>query len=624
MIHYRWAALVVLMMTTTAMTKPIPANVAPAPADLDFDGRCRWMLEQFREQKIRGHQKTGLPDAVAKLALSDGQDAAARAYICKYPVKSDEFFDYPWIARAVHMWGEHFTDDEITQLRGNLAKVKDWLYHGTENHAAMRVASGYLLAQYFPDAMWRVGNEQISSEELMKRAKVKLMSRGKGFYRIGNNEQLSPSYAFLNAYPLLGLYDFAADPEVRAVAEALLIYTTATVAANSLDGHLMPPLNRRARQYRFAPPEWKGHRFTAIHHTISWLLWGQNVVYPADFTASGEPPFALFFALTTWRVPEPINRIASGAGSPYELRSVLSAFNEWGNTNQRETWRYLYRDPQFAIGAPVAQRFNPRSFFIDYDMFSIAWASDHRHRVLEAMHPYWHSNKGLDDRGGLHTPFQQVAAHRNTAIVLFDIPQADPWAKEGDEKYWVNQRSDRISDLFKVGIVRFPSTVQDLTIEGDRIAFRDGEVFLSVHVLRPGPEVDRDAVEDFIVVRSRHARTGFVIEVGTPESHGSFDAFREAVSSRSPSVDWEQLDVTYQNTTGDTLRLLYDQDLSRDDKGWTVLAPQVWVNGEARDLDTWPILASPVVTLQDGVLRVEEGSDRLTVDWSSDLPRFER
>jgi hypothetical protein len=599
---------------------------APPPTEDSFDARRAWLIEQFRDQKIRGHQKTGIPDAFTRLVLSDGKDAEALEYLSKYPVKSNEFFDYPWLARALHSYGQHFSPEQIERLRGNLARVTDWLDHGTENHAAMRVASGYLFAQYFPDATWRAGKRQLTSQELMAEAKQKILDRGRGFYRIGNNEQLSTTYALLNAYPMLGLYDFAEDPEVRQAADALLLYHAVTVAVNNFDGHLMPPFNRRNRaQWRFAGPELKGNkRYLPVHHTMSWLLWGQNQVIAEDFTSAAEPPYAVFFAVTTWRAPEAVNRIARGEGTPYELRSTLSAFNQWGQAREFETLRYVYRDQDFAIGTPVAHRFSPGGFYLDYHLFNIVWKSDNRLRALEAMHPYWRSNHGEDLWKETHSPFQQFAAHRNTAIMMCDIPQADPWATQGAEQYWIKQRDKHADDLMKLAQVRFPASVEELTQEGDVYFFKEADVYISVRVLQPGHQLDSQSVPDYHVIKSRAARTGFVFEVGTAKQHGDFATFRKAITENPVKVDWDLMEAQYRDSGGTTLRMRMEPPGGENALGPLEIRPSVWIDGEAVGADGWPILQSPVATLQAGVLRVGSADEQATVDWSGALPQISR
>ena len=77
---------------------------------------------------------------------------------------------------------------------------------------------------------------------------------------------------------------------------------------------------------------------------------------------------------------------------------------------------------------------------------------------------------------------------------------------------------------------------------------------------------------------------------------------------------------------GDQLRFRYDTDYSEDAEGFIKIVPDLCVNGELRevDFDNWPLAESPVMTLKDGILRIEQGGDRVEVDWSGELPRISR
>lgn len=78
----------VLSGTVSGQAKKPPAKppIGPPPAgDLDFDKRAEWLISLFPKQSIRGHQKTGLPDAVGRLAATNGADEQAKAYIIRYP-----------------------------------------------------------------------------------------------------------------------------------------------------------------------------------------------------------------------------------------------------------------------------------------------------------------------------------------------------------------------------------------------------------------------------------------------------------------------------------------------------------------------------------------------------------
>ena len=153
---------------------------------------------------------------------------------------------------------------------------------------------------------------------------------------------------------------------------------------------------------------------------------------------------------------------------------------------------------------------------------------------------------------------------------------------------------------------------------------------MAIRVLKPGHtlhEIKDDWSNDlFHVVKSREAQTGFVFEVGTAEEHGSFGAFQQAVRKNPLRVDWGKLEVNYTSTRGDELRFRYDKDYSEDADGYIKIVPDLWINDELRevDFDDWPVADSPVMTLKEGILRIDQGGDRVEVDWSGELPRISR
>jgi hypothetical protein len=215
------------------------------------------------------------------------------------------------------------------------------------------------------------------------------------------------------------------------------------------------------------------------------------------------------------------------------------------------------------------------------------------------------------------------------AITMFNIPDADPWPDRGRAD-WIALRDQHFDNLIKLGQVRFPMTVDEVTASGDFYFFREGDVYVAIRVLKSGHtlhEIKDDFSNDlFQVVKSHEARTGFVFEVGTEDEHGSFGAFQQAVKNNPLSVDWNALEVSYTSTRGDELRFRYDTDYSEDADGFIKIVPDLSINGQKREVDfnTWPLAESPVMTLKDGILRVEQGGEQVEVDWSGELPRIKR
>ena len=618
-----------------SLDPPAPLDATPPGAGSTFDQRAKWLLGLFKDFKGFYHDpKIGLVEALAKLSANGGDAPDAiefGSHAMDFRMKGDtpdqnkEIFTYPVLSRFLYMYGDRMTPAQREHLKAALlGRAKDLLLHGTENHAIMHISSAYLLAQYFPNETWTClpYNKPLTSAEMMIEAKNLLRGRGRGFFHSANAEMLSPTYSIINIYPLLNLCEFARDPEVRNAASALAIYELTQIALNDFDGHVMPPYERQnSPQARFlpagAPP---GHRDTTNVQPVMWLLWGQNQVAADNFLRPGDASFLILFALSRWREPALIDRLAAGEGTPYFIRGVTPVrsmqWGEWGTFPPDWIFRTVSRTRQFAIGGG-AVRFKPDAYYLDNNMFQIVWPSLHRFNYLECSQPYWRSNAGEEEWDhGDATPFQQMGIGRNSAIVLFDIPAKDPWPGIG---LWAGERSQHTGALLSVAQCRFPKSVDELVRKAPWFFIREGNVYIGIRPLSGGPELV-DTNPDFHEIKSRAAKTGFVFEAGDKGSRGSFEAFQTKVLSNPLSVDLDNLDVTYTDSQSESLRVKYSQSLTPDAAGWIDTIPAVWNNGRQVEFATSPVIDSPPVTLRDGVLKVSLGNDRLTIDWSGRLP----
>jgi hypothetical protein len=628
----------------------LPGCTSQPDADDGFEARRQWLFERLRPKGDYTYSARSIEaGSMASLYLSDGQDEAALEHIVAVLDDMWEKDNYghdrhagPTIVWALYKYGHRFSPDQIERIKRAVTSktFRRVTAHGTDNHAMDFVSMGYLLAQYFPGETWNTTQGLMTSQELMELNRSRIISRGKGFFRFGHQEQLSTTYELLCVKSSINLWEFARDPVVRDAGEALALYHVGLHALNNFDGHTMPPFNRRNQlQMRFEQPG----RSLNHSNTAAWLFWGQNEIVPPDIDEDEAEQFMRSgglhmggvgrnitqIAASSWRVPESLNRIAGGAGAPYEIRGANGQFGEWGSATDLGTLRYVWRDSDFAIGGPVGDNFSPGGFYDPYHLFSIVWKSENRLRALESMHPYARSNQGEDYWRGTHSPFQQFGIHRNVAITMFNIPDADPWPDRGRAD-WIALRDQHFDNLIKLGQVRFPMTVDEVTASGDFYFFREGDVYVAIRVLKSGHtlhEIKDDFSNDlFQVVKSHEARTGFVFEVGTEDEHGSFGAFQQAVKNNPLSVDWNALEVSYTSTRGDELRFRYDTDYSEDADGFIKIVPDLSINGQKREVDfnTWPLAESPVMTLKDGILRVEQGGEQVEVDWSGELPRIKR
>jgi hypothetical protein len=274
-------------------------------------------------------------------------------------------------------------------------------------------------------------------------------------------------------------------------------------------------------------------------------------------------------------------------------------------------------------------QYYPEEFYNDYTAFRLIFKSPDRFNFIECYHPYWRS----DDRTwrGLNSPLMQWAQHKNSAIALFNIPTADPWAGRGPSKRQAF-RDGHFDNLIQEALIRFPKSIDQKTEASGWIFLREGNVYIAIRPLKVYT-IDGNytqAGEEFDVVRSAFAKTGFIFDIATKHEFATFEAFQEAVAENPPVIDWDRLSVTYKSVRGDTLTAKWNPPKYDVPKGERVLVrPDITINGAVVPIDNdfiegKAVMKSPSVELVDRVLRLRTPAGRLEVDWRAKMPTFSK
>ena len=159
--------------------------------------------------------------------------------------------------------------------------MNSWVdVRSTENLFLMRVTSVYLMA------------EETGNEDTRRRYKDILMRYAAALHRVGMGEWDSENYHGHSIAPLLNLFDFAKDMEVKAAAKASLDYMCAIGAVKYHRGAFTGPSNR---DYNHAQP------FGGSAACMLWLYFGDapadNTYYESDephvFSSGYRPPAAV-------------------------------------------------------------------------------------------------------------------------------------------------------------------------------------------------------------------------------------------------------------------------------------------------------------------------------------------
>jgi len=201
----------------------------------------------------------------------------------------------------------HHSDEEGKQGWGPDAR-NSWVdVRNTDNLQAMRIASVYLLAE-------ETGNEQTRQlyKERLKEFIVAL-------YYVGQGEWDSENYLGHGIAPLLNLYDFARDEEVKLLAKAGLDFMATSAALKYWRGAYNGPTRR---DYNHPYPFGGSAAFQA------WLWFGDAPQRPEEFepdtvhaiTSAYRPPAAVVHLAHKKLRPPPRNHrrqaAVGGVGTP--------------------------------------------------------------------------------------------------------------------------------------------------------------------------------------------------------------------------------------------------------------------------------------------------------------------
>ncbi|MGQ1947305.1 hypothetical protein ACT3CD_09440 [Geofilum sp. OHC36d9] len=617
-----------------------PGGETPGFVDLTpYNERKAWLIDAFKDDLLTKSGKHGIPFALIRLE-NDPNDEKALNYLTYVADGYVDMFHFPGLALALSRYWDNFSTAQKEHLKSKLEPyASSFLGHGTENHASMLWCGGYLLAQLFPDANWSNGQ---TSEQLMASLKNNLSRTFKNVYAKGNAESLSTTYEQVYNFPVEILYECAEDAEVKKMAEAMLLYKWALISLHQFVGTTIAPYVRMNTQQDHAPTNY----YVAGTSYYNWLLFGwgaatDNVTLDQFTKDFSDATGALYTVVSHVDIPEVFFRIGMSK-SPITIKSSIPTFGSYGSGVPHAVMRKAYRAKNYAIGTGNCRWVPGGDLLFAANAFNIIWDSADRFNYIGCYSPYWYVH-GTDpdtwDEGNI-SPFQQTAHHEGTVITLFDIPQEDPWPNTQNpisgEDFW-GWRSAYANDLVKVGMFRYPGSMDEEIEKDGWIFLREGKVYIGVKPLK-GYTIDRTSPDPslvgFNVVKSEYAKTGFVFEVSDSETSGSFTQFQTKVLSNSLSVDWDAMTCEYTNTKGDDLYIKYQEGLpfvsvtnppaswqSYGISGMHESVPTVKVNGiQDEPYSDWPLLESPDVTMDDGILTIEEGGTRIRVIWTGTLP----
>lgn len=441
----------------------------------------------------------------------------------------------------------------------------------TENLYLMRVTSVYLMAE-------ETGNKKTA--ELYKQH---LLNYTKTLYRVGIGEWDSENYHGHSIAPLLNLYDFGKDREVKAAAKACLDFYTAAGAVKYYRGGFNGPTKR---DYNHAQP------FGGSAANSLWVWFGDHPGGKQDHWESDEvhqitsayrPPLAVV-ELARKNFKRPVEIFAA---KPSYSATTSHQFDSAPESAETQYIAHSYHMGSLTGGtSPDGGDVNGfKILAYDGKQGAIALHAAPAFQAGYVGSPMY--QKGI-------IPCQNRVAQQENLVLWLAKSGKAPWR-------WVIPESVKVSEEKGVTFLRCDRTWVAIHGLGVGSFKKDSESDQKARELR---EKRFSGHQVWSTTGNAKQFCGLVIQTGEKESHGTFEKFQEAVLKSELDVSGlEEGVVKCKTPDGKHLGIHWQDD---------PLDLGVWRNGKRRDLKNLAMYESPVIHSEwgSGVLTVEAGGYR--------------
>jgi len=370
----------------------------------------------------------------------------------------------------------------------------------TENLFLMRVTSVYLMAE-------ETGNE--ATRRLYKNT---LLTYARTLYRVGMGEWDSENYHGHSIPPLLNLYDFAKDPEVKAAAKACLDYVTAIGAVKYYRGAFNGPTRR---DYNHPQP------FGGSAARMLWVYFGDtprmNLDFEADevhvLTSSYRPPAAVVH-LARKDFPRPAEIFASKPHYSASTTGDLKSPPEHLETH--------YFGRTFQMGSLAGGSSTGKS---DVNGFKILVADERSGALAIQAIPgpdpeYVGSAKYTE--GKVAGP-NRVAQNRDVAL----------WLVEGGEAPWVWVLPESLQVESRQGVTFLRADRTWLALHPLNLSLPAVNEALTKKLVGSGAKSEWEAHQVLSAQGRGGKYCGIAVEIGEAPAYADYHAFQRAVLGRS-------------------------------------------------------------------------------------------
>ena len=480
----------------------------------------------------------------------------------------------------------------------------------TENHWLMFYAGNLLAAERWADEplFWN-GRPPAAVHAEATRWILGTIERTA---RIGHHEYDSPGYHIEHMAPLVGLYEHAKDPQLRAQVERVLTLLVADMALEYYRGSWAGGHSREG----YRQNTWT--RSGPIQ-TLQYLYFGGEPLDP-EVHLHG---FAVPATVSSYRPPALLAEIALDRSTPHAVKKTKAPRTIFRHVEReaRPVRKYTWMSRSFALGSSQLGLPGAPAGPIDLVSWDLTWHGEKHEAKIGCNHPYLDPGRfsaflnplprdarraigggkpylQRPDRLFGASPYERMMQHEGTVIVLYRIPP-------DDESPFVNLYLPMSAEWVAKGAWLFAE------LDGFYVGIRPIGRYIWEHIRESSNDstmVSEGGLIDTWLLRILDAHAGLVLEAVEADDAGAFAAWCDRRASDDADLSgWPDGSVVRVPSTGGSMLELEYDGAHR-------------VDGESIDYDSWPLYDSPGAhaLVNTGTMRFGHGDDRIEVDFEID------
>ncbi len=380
----------------------------------------------------------------------------------------------------------------------------------TDNLRGMREGAIYLFAE-------RSGNEL-----LRKLYKDRIRRTALGFWEVGNGEWDSDGYHPHTICAYMNLYAFARDPEVRAMSKAVLDFLFTAGSVKYYRGAWTGP---NKRDYGNFQP------MRAVSELL-WLYYGDTPLSPGKHIADNVWPI-----VSGYRPPAALVAFAKKEfEKPLEMFNSHPTYSNWlpGQAERPNAFETMYYGNQFTLGTLG------KGSRGDVSGFRLATFDSKKGAAIAV------GATGATKR--LHTGSGQdrIGQYRNLVLLLAPGQVTRKGKTNPNKAHFSVPPGGQVEQAGPVTFIKTESVWAALLPVGGT-PFKQG----SARIGKGGKTTNIGMLS----TESTEAEAfGYALEVGEKETHGSYEQFKQAVTSKA-SISLHSQGATLTSSDGRTLKV---------------------------------------------------------------------